>query len=105
MRSRGVELELSFVLGHIMDSPLFCNLSAVQHLFLMVSQIKVLHLGDAQGSHNLSHGSKMTEPVKRTLGCFKQLSYLIPYFKLHSVNSVIYSTNPFILHDLLQTAL
>jgi hypothetical protein len=31
--------------------------------------------------------------------------YHIHYFKLHFVNSIIYSINPFILHDLLRTAL
>lgn len=28
------------------------------------------------------------------LGCLQQLFYCIPYFKLHSVNNVIYSVNP-----------
>jgi hypothetical protein len=38
--------------------PLNCNLSAIQHLFLIANQRKNLHLGGAQVFHNLFQGSK-----------------------------------------------
>ena len=47
--------------------PLNCNLSAVQHLFLIANQRKNLHLGGAQVFHNLFQGSKTVEPKRRTL--------------------------------------
>jgi hypothetical protein len=42
------------------SNPLFCSLSAVQHLFLIANyRKKNLHLGGAQDFHNLFHGSKV----------------------------------------------
>jgi hypothetical protein len=47
--------------------PLLASRSAVQHLFWMASQRKTLHLDDAHDFHNLRHGSKVIDPLKKAL--------------------------------------